>query len=328
MPCPASPCPALSCATMPCPALPYPTLPCPALPCRALPCLTLPCPTLPCPAQPCPALPCPVQPYPALPCPAVAFYTAAVYLLIAVTCTAWGQRLHCMLNSIWWRYRSPIYSNLDMSLLKHVWQDSWKQTDCPYDSTLPAQHGQLFHAALVSTDSSQVTHIQMCKRSLQTQGCADFHAPWYKWCCACTHQHTSPDNNNDCVVQVFINSSTSDVVATTSMEALAMGKWVICAHHPCNHFISAFANCLIYHNPHHFSEHLQYALLHQPAPLTQHETRCVWVLCCMVLYCIILYCIVLYCVVLYCIVLYCIVLYCIVLYYIVLYCTVLYCIVL
>ena len=74
-------------------------------------------------------------------------------------------------------------------------------------------------------------------------------------------------------MQVFINPSTSDVVATTSMEALAMGKWVICAHHPCNEFISAFGNCLIYHNPQHFSEHLQYALLHKPAPLTPHETR-------------------------------------------------------
>ena len=72
---------------------------------------------------------------------------------------------------------------------------------------------------------------------------------------------------------MFINPSTSDVVATTSMEALAMGKWVICAHHPCNHFISAFGNCLIYRSPQHFSEHLQYALLHKPAPLTQHETR-------------------------------------------------------
>lgn len=73
--------------------------------------------------------------------------------------------------------------------------------------------------------------------------------------------------------QVFVNCSTSDVVATTSMEALAMGKWVICAHHPCNQFIAAFGNCLVYHNPQQFSEHLQYALLHQPAPLTQHETR-------------------------------------------------------
>ncbi|KAL3142245.1 hypothetical protein ABBQ38_002589 [Trebouxia sp. C0009 RCD-2024] len=82
--------------------------------------------------------------------------------------------------------------------------------------------------------------------------------------------HIDPDMH---AYQVFINPSTSDVVATTSMEALAMGKWVICAHHPCNEFISAFGNCLIYHNPQHFSEHLQYALLHKPAPLTQHETR-------------------------------------------------------
>lgn len=73
--------------------------------------------------------------------------------------------------------------------------------------------------------------------------------------------------------QVFINSSTSDVVATTSMEALAMGKWVICAHHPCNQFIAPFGNCMVYHTPQQFSEHLQHALLHQPAPLTEHETR-------------------------------------------------------
>ncbi|KAK9909832.1 hypothetical protein WJX75_008162 [Coccomyxa subellipsoidea] len=73
--------------------------------------------------------------------------------------------------------------------------------------------------------------------------------------------------------QVFINASTSDVVATTSMEALAMGKWLICAKHPCNAFVSTFSNCLVYASPAQFSDHLEHALKQEPPPLSAEELR-------------------------------------------------------
>mmetsp|Transcript_21563 Transcript_21563/g.24518 ORF Transcript_21563/g.24518 Transcript_21563/m.24518 type:complete len:961 (+) Transcript_21563:237-3119(+) len=72
---------------------------------------------------------------------------------------------------------------------------------------------------------------------------------------------------------IFVNPSVSEVLCTTTAEALAMGKFVIIPVHPSNSFFMQFSNCLAYRNKLEFAANLSWALSHDPEPLTDEQLR-------------------------------------------------------
>ena len=75
--------------------------------------------------------------------------------------------------------------------------------------------------------------------------------------------------------RAFVNPSTSDVVATTSVEALALGRWLVVPRHACNEWVGRFRACLQYDpaDAASYDAALARALSEPPPPLAEDEAR-------------------------------------------------------
>lgn len=77
-----------------------------------------------------------------------------------------------------------------------------------------------------------------------------------------------------CPSNIFFNPSKTEVLCTTTAEALAMGKFAILPVHPSNEFFYKFPNCLAYKDMEEFVKHMQYAMSNQPEALSAELKYC------------------------------------------------------
>ena len=68
---------------------------------------------------------------------------------------------------------------------------------------------------------------------------------------------------------IFLNPSVSEVLCTTTAEALAMGKFVILPHHSSNEFFFQFPNCYSYSSTEECLKHLDHCQNNDPVPLSK-----------------------------------------------------------
>ncbi len=89
--------------------------------------------------------------------------------------------------------------------------------------------------------------------------------------------HGAKDHASILSHKIFVNPSLSEVLCTTIIEALAMGKFVICPEHPSNEFFYQFPNCLTYATQEEFGHQVEYALHHNPHKLSdEHRYALTW----------------------------------------------------
>lgn len=71
--------------------------------------------------------------------------------------------------------------------------------------------------------------------------------------------------------KVFVNPSITEVLCTSTAEAVAMGKFVVIPKHNSNIFFEQFPNCFMYTNKSEFIEAMSFVLFHRPVPLSEEQ---------------------------------------------------------